>query len=62
MSVQAVDGLLQLAGATFRTTQQPINRCFRGLHIIDGHIFVSKDFMARNARHAPEVLQLPFLL
>ncbi len=61
-SVQAVDGVLRLAGATVATSDHPINRCFRDLHVIDGHVFVSPDFAARYARHALGVPQPPFLL
>lgn len=61
-AVAAVDGIFRLAGSGAVYADQPIQRCFRDLHTLDTHTFVSADAVTRYARHLLGVAQPPQLL
>lgn len=61
-AVAAVDGIFRLAGAGAVYADQPIQRCFRDLHTLDTHAFLSADAVARYAKHLLGVEQPPPLL
>ncbi len=60
-AVAAVDGVFRLAGAGALYADQPIQRCFRDLHALDTHTFVSADMVTRYAKHRLGVPQPPQL-
>lgn len=61
-SVAAVDAVYRLAGAGAVYSDQPLQRCFRDIHTIDAHTFVSPDVVTRYAKHVLGVPQAEFLL
>ena len=61
-AVAAVDGIFRLAGAGVVYADQSIQRCFRDLHTLDTHTFVSADSMTRYAKHLLGLTQPPQLL
>lgn len=61
-SVAAVDAVIRLAGAGAIYSDQPLQRCFRDLHAIDAHTFVSPDVVTRYAKHVLGVPQADLLL
>lgn len=61
-AVGAVDAVFRLAGASAVYADQPLQRCFRDLHTLDAHTFVSADAVTRYAKHVLGVPQPEFLL
>ncbi|MGH3908417.1 MAG: acyl-CoA dehydrogenase family protein [Pseudonocardiaceae bacterium] len=61
-AIAAVDGIFRLAGAGAVYADQPIQRSFRDLHILDTHTFLSADAVTRYAKHLLGVSQPPHLL
>jgi len=62
-AVDAVDAVYRLAGAgVARNADHPLARCFRDLHTVDAHPFVSADAVAKYAKHRLGVEQPAFLL
>lgn len=61
-AVAAVDGVFRLAGAGAVYSDQPIQRCFRDLHTLDTHTFLSADIVTRYAKHRLGIAQPPQLL
>ncbi|MGH3978378.1 MAG: acyl-CoA dehydrogenase family protein [Pseudonocardiaceae bacterium] len=59
-SVAAVDAVFRLAGAGAIYADQPLQRCFRDIHALDAHIFVSADAVTRYAKHRLGIPQPPF--
>lgn len=58
-AIAAVDGVFRLAGAGALYADQPIQRCFRDLHALDTHTFLSADVVTRYAKHRLGVAQPP---
>jgi alkylation response protein AidB-like acyl-CoA dehydrogenase len=61
-AIAAVDGVFRLAGASALYADQPIQRCFRDLHALDTHAFLSANVAIRYAKHRLGVAQPPQLL
>lgn len=61
-AVAAVDGVFRLAGAGAVYADQPIQRCFRDLHTLDTHTFLSAEAITRYAKHLLGVEQPSQLL
>jgi alkylation response protein AidB-like acyl-CoA dehydrogenase len=61
-AVAAVDGVFRLAGAGALYADQPLQRCFRDLHALDTHVFLSAESRSRYAKHLLGVPQPPQLL
>ncbi len=61
-AVTAVDGVFRLAGAGAVYTDQPLQRCFRDLHTLDTHTFLSAETRTRYSKHLLGVPQPPQLL
>ena len=61
-AIAAVDGVFRLAGSTALYADQPIQRCFRDLHALDTHAFLSANVAIRYAKHQLGVAQPPQLL
>ncbi|MGH3852907.1 MAG: acyl-CoA dehydrogenase family protein [Pseudonocardiaceae bacterium] len=61
-AVTAVDDVFRLAGAGAVYADQPLQRCFRDLHTLDTHTFLSAEARARYSRHLLGVPQPPQLL
>ncbi|MGH3692806.1 MAG: acyl-CoA dehydrogenase family protein [Pseudonocardiaceae bacterium] len=61
-AVAAVDGVFRLAGAGAVYADQPIQRCFRDLHTLDTHTFLSADVVTRYAKHRLGIAQPAKLL
>lgn len=61
-AVTAVDGVFRLAGAGAVYADQPLQRCFRDLHTLDTHTFLSAEARTRYAKHLLGVPQLPQLV
>jgi indole-3-acetate monooxygenase len=49
-AVAAVDGVFRLAGAGALYADQPLQRCFRDLHAMDTHAFLSAETRSRYAK------------
>ncbi|MGH3765358.1 MAG: acyl-CoA dehydrogenase family protein [Pseudonocardiaceae bacterium] len=60
-AIAAVDGVFRLAGAGALYADQPIQRCFRDLHALDTHTFLSADLVTRYAKHRLGIPQPPQL-
>lgn len=56
-AVAAVDGVFRLAGAGAVYADQPIQRCFRDLHTLDTHTFLSADMVTGYAKHRFDLTQ-----
>jgi alkylation response protein AidB-like acyl-CoA dehydrogenase len=61
-AVTAVDGVFRLAGASAVYADQSLQRCFRDLHTIDTHTFLSAEARSRYSRHLLGVPQPSQLL
>jgi alkylation response protein AidB-like acyl-CoA dehydrogenase len=61
-AVTAVDGVFRLAGAGAVYADHPLQRCFRDLHTLDTHTFVSAEARTRYSKHLLGVPQPPQLL
>jgi indole-3-acetate monooxygenase len=61
-AVAAVDGVFRLAGAGALYADQPLQRCFRDLHAMDTHAFLSAEARSRYAKHLLGVPQPSQLL
>ena len=61
-AIAAVDGVFRLAGASALYADQPIQRCFRDLHALDTHAFLSANVAIRYAKHQLGIAQPPQLL
>jgi indole-3-acetate monooxygenase len=61
-AVTAVDAVFRLAGAGAVYADQPVQRCFRDLHTLDTHTFLSAEVRTRYAKHLLGVPQPPQLL
>jgi alkylation response protein AidB-like acyl-CoA dehydrogenase len=62
VAVTAVDGVFRLAGAGAVYADHPLQRCFRDLHTLDTHTFVSAEARTRYSKHLLGVPQPPQLL
>ena len=61
-AIAAVDGVFRLAGAGAVYADQPLQRCFRDLHTLDTHTFLSPDVVTRYAKHRFHMAQPSQLL
>ncbi|MGH3717263.1 MAG: hypothetical protein ACRDRI_00160 [Pseudonocardiaceae bacterium] len=57
-----MDRVFRLAGAGAVYADQPLQRCFRDLHTLDTHTFLSAEARSRYSRHLLSVPQPPQLL
>jgi alkylation response protein AidB-like acyl-CoA dehydrogenase len=60
-AVTAVDGIFRFAGASAVYAEQSLQRCFRDLHTLDTHTFLSAEARSRYSKHlfgVPQPAQL----